>query len=238
MPELTPLPPPDRPVNPLPPPDDPIFREVFTQEFSRLIQEHPGVILDLNAVEAWAVITHLQLALRHPANHGALSRMVRGVVDQLTAYLSRPGSALATIIAAGWSETHDQIVPPRPIPTPDQSYSSLQGFVPIDDPASSIDPQRAHRHPTDAGVIDAIDPMIEHGRADRAMAMSTQNRDQYMLACGAVDALQSLRVQLVGLTLARPDDGPTMMDVQTNAPPVRPSDNVSRWPTNDDAGRN
>ncbi len=79
---------------------------VFTAEMRTLMDRTPEVGLTLTPLEVWAVISHLQLALRHPGTTGASSAIVRGVVDRLGQRLAL-GPGMAEVLRRGWDSAND-----------------------------------------------------------------------------------------------------------------------------------
>jgi hypothetical protein len=73
----------------------------FAEEF-RALDRHPPVTLALSAMEAWCLLSQLQLALRHPANTGPTAALARQVAERLQAATCRPGSALHEVAEAAW----------------------------------------------------------------------------------------------------------------------------------------
>jgi hypothetical protein len=82
------------------------LKEKFSKEF-RALEGRP-FILETDAVTAWAILTHLQLALRHPANKGPTSVVVRRVAQDLVDTLAPPGSALREVADKGWDKAFDE----------------------------------------------------------------------------------------------------------------------------------
>ena len=78
----------------------------FQAEFADL-EEHPGVVLRLGAVEAWAVLGQLQLACRHPANNGPTRQIAEQVARQLQAAVATT-PALRVVAEMGWDPAYDE----------------------------------------------------------------------------------------------------------------------------------
>ena len=77
----------------------------FTQEF-RLLDGVP-FLLETTALHAWAIMSHLQLALRHPENKGPTSQIARQVAERIIETLAPAGSALRTVADRGWDPHFD-----------------------------------------------------------------------------------------------------------------------------------
>ncbi len=75
------------------------LQESFEQEL-RASAEGPPISLLLSPIQAWLLFSHLQLALRHPANASPSSQIVRVVAKRLEARLDL-GPAMATMAARG-----------------------------------------------------------------------------------------------------------------------------------------
>jgi hypothetical protein len=81
-----------------------LFRK-FSEEFLQLAGK--PFILETTAVHAWAIMSHLQLALRHPQNRGGTSRVAREVAEHIIDTLAPRGSALRAVAERGWDENYD-----------------------------------------------------------------------------------------------------------------------------------
>lgn len=88
-------------ANRLPPLDD------FTIEFENLARR-PSFLLEISPSQAWILLGHLQLALRHPANIGPSAMIARAFANQLQDYIATT-PALAAVAAAGWDPDYDQL---------------------------------------------------------------------------------------------------------------------------------
>lgn len=76
-------------------------------ELEQLIAGTP-VVVELDPLEAWAVLSHIQLALRHPDNNGALSRAGRDAGKRLQDALGeRLGPVLHELAEMGWDPQWD-----------------------------------------------------------------------------------------------------------------------------------
>ena len=101
---------PDLPYDGMEPPKEVTPEETellrrFTEEF-KLLQGVP-FLLETTALHAWALMSHLQLALRHPKNIGPTSQIARQVADRIIETLAPPGSALRTVAERGWNPHFD-----------------------------------------------------------------------------------------------------------------------------------
>lgn len=81
--------------------------EEMIECLKRLEKKHPNLRLDLDWQTTVAIISHLQLALRHPGNKGHTARMVREFVDALITNVSRVEPKLARILRMGDDPQHD-----------------------------------------------------------------------------------------------------------------------------------
>lgn len=88
--------------------DEPDLMLRFAAEFKALAdRRHVAVILELTPLQAWALLSTVQLALRHPLNIGAISRIARDLAETLErAVATTP--ALAEVARRGWHRLYDQ----------------------------------------------------------------------------------------------------------------------------------
>ncbi len=86
-------------------PEDRALLARFTEEFKGLVDK--PFILETTAVHAWALMSHLQLALRHPQNVGATSKIAREVAERIIDTLAPRGSALRSVAERGWNPDYD-----------------------------------------------------------------------------------------------------------------------------------
>lgn len=81
--------------------------EAFVRGMAKLEAVHPTLRLDLDWTLAIAVLGHLQLALRHPANQGESARLVRNLCDALIAKVETVDRGLADVLRMGDDEMND-----------------------------------------------------------------------------------------------------------------------------------
>ncbi len=67
----------------------------------------PDLTLELDGCAAFAVLSQLQLAFRHPDNHGSARRLAEGVAREIEAALAAAGPEAARVCAAGWPADED-----------------------------------------------------------------------------------------------------------------------------------
>jgi hypothetical protein len=79
---------------------DPLFPRV-AQEM-RALEDAPPITLLLTAMQAWCLLSQLQLALRHPQNTGPIATLARQVARTLQAAVAPPGSALYELAERAW----------------------------------------------------------------------------------------------------------------------------------------
>jgi hypothetical protein len=77
----------------------------FSDEFKAL--EGKPFILETTAVHAWAIMTHIQLALRHPKNKGPTAAMAKEIAQKMIEVLAPPGTALREVADRGWNPKYD-----------------------------------------------------------------------------------------------------------------------------------
>jgi hypothetical protein len=80
--------------------DEQELYERFSAEFLAL-QDHPGVVLEMTAIQAWAVLSSIQLACRHPEFTGPTRQMAEEIARQIQEGLAKT-PALAEVAARGW----------------------------------------------------------------------------------------------------------------------------------------
>lgn len=70
------------------------------------LEERGPVTLEMHATTAWILLSHLQLALRHPANTGPLAMLGRDLARSLRDRLA-PSGALREVFDRGWNPAFD-----------------------------------------------------------------------------------------------------------------------------------
>ena len=78
----------------------------FRDEFRTFNSNHPGLTLYLTPVEAWYLMSQLQLACRHPKNNGGSRRYAESLALTLQLEIART-PALATVASRGWNPLYD-----------------------------------------------------------------------------------------------------------------------------------
>jgi hypothetical protein len=79
--------------------------EEVNAELEELKDDPQPVLLQMDKVSAWVLLTHLQLALRHPENNGPTAQIARNIALSIQeALCADPESALARMARAGWKE--------------------------------------------------------------------------------------------------------------------------------------
>jgi hypothetical protein len=75
------------------------------KELEELRDDPQPVMLEMDKVTAWCLLSNLQLALRHPGNKGPSSQIARNVAMNIQAAICpEPESALARVAEQGWDE--------------------------------------------------------------------------------------------------------------------------------------
>ncbi len=77
----------------------------FAADFQALGDE-PSIDIKISPMGAWALIAQLQLALRHPQNHGHLADYTRNVAQKLQSKLNLP-LHLEEVLSRGWLKEYD-----------------------------------------------------------------------------------------------------------------------------------
>jgi len=80
---------------------------LFAREFDALCRSGKVVRLRLSAVQAWAVLGMIQLALSHPKNNGRMAKIARNVAMLLEATVAMT-PALAEVARRGWRREAEQ----------------------------------------------------------------------------------------------------------------------------------
>lgn len=85
--------------------EDPIF-EPFSEEFRALCLDPQPIELLLSKLQAWALLSQLQLALRHPENKGTTADVGRHFAKEIERQVAKT-PALAEVARRGWNEKYD-----------------------------------------------------------------------------------------------------------------------------------
>lgn len=80
--------------------------ERFHYEFNAL-KDKPLVPILISPLDIWIILSQMQLALRHPENKGASSKMARDIARQLQEIVA-PEGALKQVAEMGWQEEFDE----------------------------------------------------------------------------------------------------------------------------------
>ncbi len=87
------------------------LRSRFNKEFDELCRSKREIVLKLTSLQAWVLMVQLQLALRHPLNHGATSKSAQELARLLQRTVA-PAGALAEAAEKGWRPEEDYVPPP------------------------------------------------------------------------------------------------------------------------------
>ncbi len=82
------------------------LQEKFNEAFDELCRRQDMITLQLTVLEAWVMLSQLQLALRHPKNTGGSSAIAHKIADRLQKMVASDG-ALAEVAELGWRPEHD-----------------------------------------------------------------------------------------------------------------------------------
>jgi hypothetical protein len=85
----------------------------FAKEFEEICQSKRKIVIELSRLQAWVLMAQLQLALRHPMNRNASSKIARELARQLQDQVA-PSGALAELAEKGWRPEEDYVAPPDP----------------------------------------------------------------------------------------------------------------------------
>ncbi len=73
----------------------------FEAGLEKLIARHPYLKFDVDWPTGIAIISQLQLALRHPDNKGHSARMARKIIDEIVRRIADVDSKLAELLRMG-----------------------------------------------------------------------------------------------------------------------------------------
>lgn len=77
------------------------------REAVELIGQIPPVHLEIAGIEAWVILSQMQLALRHPGNIGPASKAAYQLARTLQSLIAPQGTALGRLAERGWHEVFD-----------------------------------------------------------------------------------------------------------------------------------
>jgi hypothetical protein len=84
--------------------------EQFKLEFREFSKDQQPIMIMLTKLQAWALFAQIQLALRHPANKGPTSDVVRHIAVVLEKEVAKT-PAMAELARRGWDKRYDMEVP-------------------------------------------------------------------------------------------------------------------------------
>ena len=79
----------------------------FADEMKALCERKQTITLKLTALDAWAILSQIQLASRHPENTGPTRNIAERIARQLQEQIATT-PALAQTAEAGWDPEYDQ----------------------------------------------------------------------------------------------------------------------------------
>ena len=82
----------------------------FDRAFKRLVAKHPELVMNLDWSTTVRLIATVQLALRHPDNHGETVEVVTRWKDRLIALIESQEPELAELLRLGDDPAHDSSV--------------------------------------------------------------------------------------------------------------------------------
>jgi hypothetical protein len=85
--------------------NEPLFQQ-FHDEFRNLCFDPQPIELRLSKLQAWALFSQLQLALRHPENKGATADIARHFAEVIQKQVAKT-PALAEVAKRGWDAKYD-----------------------------------------------------------------------------------------------------------------------------------
>jgi hypothetical protein len=87
--------------------DDAIFPD-FSREFEALAEDPQPIVLKMSKVEAWILLSYLQLALRHLRTEGPTAKTARQIARLLEQACTKDRPALTEVARRGWDRRHDR----------------------------------------------------------------------------------------------------------------------------------
>jgi hypothetical protein len=79
----------------------------FVAEFAALTDRTEVLSLQISPLDAWILLSQIQLALRHPQNTGPSAGRARRIASELQGLVATSG-ALAIVARRGWHKEFDQ----------------------------------------------------------------------------------------------------------------------------------
>lgn len=74
-------------------------REAYALEFQALAESGRGVEIELDPIQAWMLVSTIQLALKHPENTGATALEMKKLAKELGLYLTEGYPTLTGLLA-------------------------------------------------------------------------------------------------------------------------------------------
>jgi hypothetical protein len=94
--------------------EQPGVEEAFVKELEALAAKGFKMHVELNAHLAFALLSQLQLALRHPDNHGMIiDQIILPFVKNMAAKLGAGGPTMAKVCEAGFDPSCDFMIVPK-----------------------------------------------------------------------------------------------------------------------------
>jgi len=90
--------------------DDELFAQ-FQHDFTALALDPGEVILTMTKVEAWGLLSQIQLALRHPQNTGEIASVARSIGEMIQREVATT-PALQEVANRGWGKIVTTSQPP------------------------------------------------------------------------------------------------------------------------------
>jgi len=85
--------------------NEPLFQQ-FSEEFRNLCLDPQPIELLLSKLQAWALLSQLQLALRHPENKGTTAAIAKHFAEVIQKQVAKT-PALAEVAKRGWDSQYD-----------------------------------------------------------------------------------------------------------------------------------
>lgn len=89
-------------------PNEESFLAQFKDELADM-QSRNLLVLHISPVVLWAVVSQLQLAMRHPENQGPTADMARFFIGMVASDIAPPGTARAEMLRRGFAPEADPV---------------------------------------------------------------------------------------------------------------------------------
>ena len=85
---------------------DKLYTE-FAEQFKQLTQNKDLIVFEVSPLDAWAILSAIQIAIRHPKCNGEIAERAVEVARTIQEHIASEG-VLKTVADMGWNPEHDQ----------------------------------------------------------------------------------------------------------------------------------